>query len=235
MRVHRPTYTKNGKRRKVSIWHVHFKDARAQWQRLPAFTDKSASEALGRKCERLAATVAACERPDGHLGRWVEALPAVTRNKLASWGLIDERTSAASKPLMAHLEDFEAALLAKGSTEGHVKQTVSRARRVIGGCGFAFWADISASKVERFLKALRDGTDERSGIGAQTSNFYLQAAKHFARWMVLDRRASESPIAHLKALNVRTDRRHDRRALSAAELQTLLQVTHGRPEWHGIS
>jgi len=40
--------------------------------------------------------------------------------------------------------------------------------------------------------------------------------------MVRDGRASESPVAHLDGLNVRTDRRHDRRALTADEVRRLL-------------
>jgi integrase len=61
------------------------------------------------------------------------------------------------------------------------------------------------------------------GIGVQTSNFYLQAAKQFCRWMVRPaRRATESPLAHLSGLNVRSDRRHDRRAFTVDELLCLL-------------
>jgi integrase len=43
--------------------------------------------------------------------------------------------------------------------------------------------------------------------------------------MVRDGRASESPLAHLDGLNVKTDRRHDRRTLSVDELRWLLDVT----------
>ncbi len=97
-------------------------------------------------------------------------------------------------------------------------------------CGFQFWSDLSASKLQAALSGMRqdqrnaDGVIER-GISSQTSNFYLQAAKQFARWMVQDGRAAESPLAHLRGLNVRTDRRHDRRALSADELRWLLDAT----------
>ena len=49
-------------------------------------------------------------------------------------------------------------------------------------------------------------------ISVQTSNHYLKAAKQFTRWLVRDRRTPSDPLAHLSRLNVRTDRRHDRRA-----------------------
>jgi len=51
--------------------------------------------------------------------------------------------------------------------------------------------------------------------------------------MVRERRAVEGPFAHLKGLNTRTDRRHDRRALSVEELQQLIQTTYNGPTRQG--
>jgi integrase len=53
--------------------------------------------------------------------------------------------------------------------------------------------------------------------------------------MVRDGRASESPVAHLSGYNVRTDRRHDRRALTVEEIRTLLKVTQQAPERFGMT
>lgn len=55
MRVHRTKYTdkRTGRLKPSPTWHVHLKDTRAEWQRLPAFTDKSASEKLGRRVAGL--------------------------------------------------------------------------------------------------------------------------------------------------------------------------------------
>src|SRR6185436_4222634 len=47
--------------------------------------------------------------------------------------------------------------------------------------------------------------------------------------------ASESPLAHLQAQNARTDRRHDRRALSVEELRRLIQTAHEGPVRFRIS
>ncbi len=52
--------------------------------------------------------------------------------------------------------------------------------------------------------------------------------------MVQDRRAAESPIAHLRALNVRANLRRVRRALTPQELRTLLTTTHVGPERDGV-
>src|SRR5208283_4568924 len=88
-------------------------------------------------------------------------------------------------------------------------------------------------KVQTFLAGLRqdkltaDG-QVRLGISPSTFNYYLRDARSFFRWMMRDGRSMENPLAHLQGINNRTDRRHDRRALSVDELCWLLDVTeHG--------
>ncbi len=76
---------------------------------------------------------------------------------------------------------------------------------------------------------MKDDTAEKRGIGAQTFNFYLQSLKQFCRWMHKFRRAHENPVSHLDGLNVRTDRRHDRRALTVGELVKLLDTAYSGP------
>src|SRR5262249_34694919 len=61
------------------------------------------------------------------------------------------------------------------------------------------------------------------------------AVKQFCRWMMKERRAHESPVAHLDKLNVHTDRRHDRRAITTPELLRLLYVTQNGPARCGMS
>jgi integrase len=62
----------------------------------------------------------------------------------------------------------------------------------------------------------------RRGKSIKTSNLYLAAIKQFCRWMVDDRRMPNNPLAHLSGGNVKLDRRHDRRPLSAKELRSVL-------------
>ena len=79
-----------------------FADGREVGRRVIAYSDQAKSEELGRKLERLVATVSNNERPAGELARWVEGLPVKMRAKLVAWGLIDLRTSAASMPLAVY-------------------------------------------------------------------------------------------------------------------------------------
>jgi integrase len=91
---------------------------------------------------------------------------------------------------------------------------------VIENCSFAYIADISASKVQRYLAERR-----RQGLSIRSSNFYLQAIKQFCRWLVADNRTAESSLAYLTGQNPKTDIRHARRALSVDELDRLITST----------
>ena len=133
MRVFKPLSTSRGKRRRSPHWHVSFKDCREIRQRVVAFGDKGASEELGRKIEKLVALVGAGERPGPELSRWIEQMPGHVRTKLAAWGILNERTASASKPLAAHLGEWHDALLAKGNTAKSAQTVKSRATRVVEG------------------------------------------------------------------------------------------------------
>jgi len=51
----------------------------------------------------------------------------------------------------------------------------------------------------------------------------------------MEGKASKSPIAYLKGLNVETDRRHDRRALTTEEVKKLLETAQKGPFHHKMS
>src|SRR5262245_41900096 len=91
-------------------------------------------------------------------------------------------------------------------------------------------ADISDSALVEYLGELR-----RHGRSAQTYNHYLKSAKQFSRWLVRDRRTPLDPLAHLSKLNVATDRRHDRRALSPDEPMRLIEAARGGKKVEGMS
>src|SRR5262245_45863840 len=240
MRVFKPTRkTSSGTTVKYELWYLEFRTHADVVRRLAGFTDKKQTEELGRRIEKLIASRANREAPDKALSEWLEGMPERIREALARYDLLSSRTMAASMPLAEHAADFEAALTAKGSTAAHARLVVSRLTKILDGRGFKYWSDLSAAAVQQFIagertKAANAETGERP-IGVQTANFYLQAIKQFCKWMVRERRAGESPLAHLQGQNVRTDRRHDRRALSVEELRRLIQAAQVGPVRFGIS
>jgi len=112
---------------------------------------------------------------------------------------------------------------------------------VLDECKVTFWADIQASRIQRTIAELRKIVQTKAGpkdlgeISAQTHNFYLKAVKQFCNWMKQDGRASESAVEHLQTINVSVDRRHDRRALEADEIRSLLEATQAAPKRFGMA
>ncbi|OWK34185.1 tyrosine-type recombinase/integrase [Fimbriiglobus ruber] len=86
-------------------------------------------------------------------------------------------------------------------------------------------------KARRYPRAIVAALRARraTGMSVKTTNLYLDAAKAFMTWLVLDRRAGQNPLAHLSGGNVKLDRRHDRRPLSADELRRLLRAAETNP------
>ncbi len=175
---------KTGRREPAKKWTVQFY-FRGERRRLAAFADKTASEQLGRKLERLAALRTAGEPPTPELAEWLSHLAPEVRAHLEHIGLLDSRRVAAAKPLFAAktkgkargednlLNEFETSLLDGGVTRRHAAQTISRIRNVLSGCGFRFWHDIDALAVERYLGRLRSGGKGKPGISVATSNYLL--------------------------------------------------------------
>ena len=236
-RLFKATYKdRKGQKRQSSKWYVEFRDHNDCVRRLPAFTDKAATSEFGRKIDKLVSFHRASGgQLDPDLVEWLETLPSAIKTKLIEIRLVDSRRVMTTKSLSEHLADFRKNMAAKGNSADYVELMCGRAQRIIEGCGFTFWSDISASRVMSFLHDLRQGEEDASGqgISAQTFNFYLQAVKQFCRWMVKDRRASESPLDHLKGLNVKIDRRHDRRAHTVEQLRILLDTTRNGPDRRG--
>ncbi len=209
MRVHRPTYTRDGRRRKAARWHVHFQDARGTWRRLPAFTDKSISEKLGRRLEKLASCRAVGAAPDTDMARWLEGMVPEQRAKLHAWGLLDESSRALTDPLEEHADDWHKSMLARDTNVGQADQQRGRVLKTFRGCGFVYWSDIRSGPIEQWLADRREGPqldDEGKVVVGklkmQTSNHYLGAVSAFCQWMRDDERAGTDPLARAKAISV---------------------------------
>jgi intergrase/recombinase len=134
-------------------------------------------------------------------------------------GLVDPTDEQRKRPLHKHVAEFKSYLSNRDITEKQVCETMRKLQMLIDDRNWRFIRDISANGALEFLGNLR-----REGLSAQTYNHYLKAAKQFTRWLVRDQRITHDPFAHLSRLNVQTDRRHDRRALSADEFLRLIEA-----------
>ncbi|MGD0138497.1 MAG: tyrosine-type recombinase/integrase [Tepidisphaeraceae bacterium] len=217
------------KKRSVK-WYAVFCDFNGWLRRLPLFEDRRASDAMARIVDRLNSLRSSNDTLPPDLARAVDEMPSPMLASLAKWGIVRPEKAATTKALADHVEDWRAALLAKGNTRDYVDLSANRVLRIVTGLKLTTVGDVSASRVQTFLAGLRqDRKDDKGnvhpGIGAASFNYYLRDARSFFRWMVRDGRAFESPLAHLQGVNARTDKRHDRRALAVDELRWLLDVT----------
>lgn len=231
MRVFRDSYkTKDGERRSLAKWKAEFTDHLGTRRRITAFTDKKASEALGRRLERLVGLKVAGEQPDAEMRRWLEGLPNTIRTRLAKIGLLDSRSVASARPLRKHVDDYGQALLDKGDAPKHVRDTIARLKAICEGTHVTFLTEVAGAAVARYLAECRE-----KGISPRTSNAYLTAIKGLFRWLIRERRATDSPVAHLDRVNEEVDRRRTRRALEPDELSRLVSTAHNGTTRHGMT
>lgn len=145
-------------------------------------------------------------------------------------GLIEPGDEQRKRPLQKHLEEYRRYLQNKGITAKQVMESTHQIQKVVEGCKWKFVKDIGAHSALEYL-----GERRRGGWSAQTYNHYLKAVKSFTRWLLREKRNTSDPIAHVPRLNVATDRRHDRRALSPEEFQWLLAAARTGKRVEAIS
>ncbi|NLX54392.1 MAG: tyrosine-type recombinase/integrase [Planctomycetaceae bacterium] len=143
----------------------------------------------------------------------------VRRVELERAGRLDPFDDHLKRPLAEHIDAFEKYLIDKSVTEKQVYTAKSQVEKIAKRFKWKTIKDISASDVQAFLGDLK-----RKGRSAQTCNHYLKSVKQFTRWLARDRRSPENVLEHLSRMNVRVDRRHDRRALTAEEFSRLIEA-----------
>ena len=119
MRIFKTTYRDaKGTTQQASKWYIEFRDHNETVRRIPAFVSKAASGELGRNIERLAAFYKSSGGQfDPALSRWLTELPQRISDRLVAVGLLDAERASVRKRLSEHLDDFRAALKAKGCTD----------------------------------------------------------------------------------------------------------------------
>jgi site-specific recombinase XerC len=155
------------------------------------------------------------------------------RKRLVKYGLIDNRRLSENlgKSLKEHLADFCEGLRADRRKNYYVQQTHKNIQCVLDGCRFTKWGDVDGNKVKTFLAKGR-GPD---GYGERTYNSYLRAFKEFCGWMIREDRVAGSDPMKGHTLIKQTEFRKKRRALTIAEMHTLLETTEAAPKRYNMT
>lgn len=148
-----------------------------------------------------------------------KAVEIVAREERRGAGLWSDVHDAAARPIREHVSDFLAVLRARGNSAKHLSQRERVLNAMIEATRAGHVSDIEGATVARWLGRLADGD-----ISITTRNAHLSACKQFTRWLVADRRAPHDPLLLLKPGNRDTDRRLVRRALTRAEVASLLEA-----------
>ena len=160
------------------------------WSFRHVSTDGRKVESAG--CEDLLATRAMAR----------EAESRVARERA---GLLDPREVALAGHeatlLVNHLDDWHSHMIAKGSTKQHADLSRNRALKVVAVAKLNRIGDLSPSKVQAALKAIRDG-----GVSLRSQRHYTRCVGAFGRWLWKDGRAREHVLAHLVSPNPDAER-----------------------------
>src|SRR5262245_47943281 len=136
---------------KSKKWWGRYRDENGKERRVPLAADKAAAQAM------------------------LNELVKKVERRIA--GIVDRFDEHRKRPVLDHLADFERHLKSKGVSSQQVQLVTCRVRRILQGSKTAFIGDLSASRIQTFLKTLRE-----EGKSIQTSNHYLRAIKQFSRW-----------------------------------------------------
>ena len=193
------------KRKSGTPWMLTYTDWKivdgrwVSWERTKtAYTDKRESMALGTQLEDKA--------------------------KMKRDGRIDEREDRraieARRDTSSHIDDYEAALVAKGSNPKHVGQTIGYIREIVDALE---WTTIGSIRADALMRHL---SDRRTKLdwSPRTFNARLTAIKSFTRWLVQHDRLQADPLASTRAIRQTSGQRRKRRALSEMEADRLIDA-----------
>jgi integrase len=138
-------------------------------------------------------------------------------HELIHAGVLPSQTAELRRQLTELLDEWEAAIVARGSKPETAKLKRFRVGQVADGCGWARPGDCDGEAAQRWLAG-----EQRAGrLAARTVCHYAGDLSQFGRWCV-PRRLATNPFAHLARPNPDADRRHVRRTIPAEDLARVI-------------
>ena len=232
MRLYKPT-KKGRPSTKDDPWWIELRDLHRRVRRFAAFADKEESRTFGKNIEKLISCKASGNPPGPESSAWVKDQPARLRDRFAALGLISTRQASAAKSLEDLLAEFEPTLLQGRGSRKQAALVMSRLRRIVAGCNAKRWEDLSRKAVAAFIEQQHQSGE----LSKRTCNFYIKHVRRFGRWLRRELALEASPFEDLqcKRFNKREDQVHERRALTAKQAKTLLQVAKNGPAILGMT
>jgi len=136
----------------------------------------------------------------------------------------DTISSHAEAAISGLVTDYLRHLTLASFAPGHIAHVAQHLSRLNEDCGFVRLADLSADRLEKWLGVRRD-----EGMGARTRNTYRAAIHSFCEWCVRNGRLNANAFSRVPSADEKSDRRHQRRALTEGESARLLKAARLRP------
>ena len=118
------------------------------------------------------------------------------------------------------LEQFRTKMIADGSSNRHIVETQKKIIQICNEAGIDSLLDIRRESVERWIA----NEVQKKALAHCTINHYVKAMKSFVQYLVDTELLSSHPLKTVRRLNEAIDRRKKRRALTANEVERLLQA-----------
>ncbi len=177
---------------------------------------------------------AAINEPDPDLLTWFQDYaPKKLQERLGDIGLLPSSTKESDKPLLDYLPEYQQAVYQESKSDKKKKTTTTdvsartftaRVRKLIAGCGFETWRDVTAEKVNDYIERRPDGMSQ------QTAHFYVQSFRRFAKWM-FEQGYANTPLK-IHSVSVATNYG---RAFELDEFGKLLEAARTGPERYGLT
>jgi len=218
-----------------SFYTIVFRDHAGTERRLQGYRDKAATQILAENTGKVVYHRQAGEVLPAGLQEWVDSLPENIHSQLAAFGLVKSRRVVVSQALEELLGLFEQHLAVKRQRDAkYIMETTTKLRRTFKACGFKTFTDIDDVVLDKYLLGLR----KDKNLSTRTLNGYLGAAQQFCRFAIrVLKVAKSSPLECMEGYgSVQSDRRRQRRALTASEVAKLLSTTAAsEDERYGMS
>ena len=248
MRLFKPIYkNKRGKYTEVKKYWIEVVDRREKAfrkvLRFPAFESKELSKKLGENIQELI-DYATMNKPCPKLIEKIQNdADMKLQDRLIELDLLPTKEEKVENPLLDYLPDFQKSIYDESkrdirkklnTKDDMVKITCARVRKLIKGCGFVYWTDVTVDEINSYIESRPDGMSQ------QTAHFYIQAIKRFAKWMY-ENGYIDKPLEHQdekgkvkKIINVPTSKNKGR-AFELEEFERLLKVTKNGSENYGLT
>ena len=163
-----------------------------------------------------------CRDKSAAAGRMAEL---VAEQEKIRGGIISEREANTAKHGRRSLDDaieaYRRALEEKQRSARHVAETARYLRRAKDELGWRTLSDMDADRLAAWIST--------KGFRARVANHFIVAYKSFATWGTKRGFLLKSPFGEIERHDEKADRQHIRRALTAEELNRLIQAAWRRP------